>query len=334
MRASLSIIIVNYKSEHLVRDCVRSIFRYTQYPSFEIIVVDNGTSGKEGETLQKEFPDVRWIQMGYNAGFARANNEGIRQANGDVVLLLNPDILVEDDAIEQCFQRFIASNYVACGLQLLNPDKSPQISGNYVMKGGLNYLLPLPYLGNFLKRLAGLFKISKPHADSVKEVVEVDWINGAFLMVKKTGIEKAGLLDEDFFLYAEEAEWCSRLKRVGKLCIYGQFSVIHLQGETANETFQSSGKGYYNIYDRKGLQIMVSNFVRIRKEFGIFWFLLQLFFYLIEVPILYAGTLLEKLIGKKTISLTQANGFARNTFHLLRLTPTIIQNKPYFYKVI
>jgi hypothetical protein len=194
--------------------------------------------------------------------------------------------------------------------------------------------LPLPYLGDFLKSIATAFKVNKPHADIVKEVVEVDWINGAFLMVKKTGIEKAGLMDEDFFLYAEETEWCSRLKRVGALCIFGQFQVIHLQGETANETFQSTGKGYYNLYDRKGLQIMVSNFVRIRKEFGIGWFLIQLVFYIIEVPVFFLGMIFEKLAGKRKFSYKQFTGFFRNIIHLLKLTPTIIKNKPHFYKVL
>jgi hypothetical protein len=330
----LSIIIVNYYSIQLLKDCIRSIYQFTNSLSFEIIIVDNGSSEKDQNEIQKSFPNVRWIQMGYNAGFARANNEGIRQAKGEAVLLLNPDVLVRDNAIGYCFQSFSASDFVACGVQLLNPDGSPQISGNYAMKGGLNYLLPLPYLGDFLKSIATAFKVNKPHADIVKEVVEVDWINGAFLMVKKTGIEKAGLMDEDFFLYAEETEWCSRLKRVGALCIFGQFQVIHLQGETANETFQSTGKGYYNLYDRKGLQIMVSNFVRIRKEFGIGWFLIQLVFYIIEVPVFFLGMIFEKLAGKRKFSYKQFTGFFRNIIHLLKLTPTIIKNKPHFYKVL
>jgi GT2 family glycosyltransferase len=318
MPASLSIIIVNYNSAGLIQNCITSIHQFTRHLAFEVIVVDNSSSKEDKEKIIQNFTEVRWIEMGYNAGFARANNEGIRQARGEVVLLLNPDILVEDNSIANCFFQFVNSGYVACGVQLLNPDHTPQISGNYAMKGGLNHLLPLPYLGNFLKSIATIFK----------------WINGAFLMVKKSAIEKAGLLDEDFFLYAEEAEWCSRLKKTGKLCIYGQYSVIHLQGETANETFQSTGKGYYNLYDRKGLQIMVSNFVRIRKEFGIGWFLVQLFFYMIEVPVFFLGVCVEKILGKKNFSFRQAKGFTKNVVPLLKLSPTIIRNQPHFYKVL
>ena len=264
MQAVLSIIIVNYNSAKLITDCIASIYRFTNPGFFEILVVDNGSSPNDQQTIQGRFPEVRWVSM----------------------------------------------------------------------KGGLNYLLPLPYLGNILKLFGQAIKIKKPHAEAGVTVAEVDWINGAFLMVKKSAIDKSGLLDEDFFLYAEEAEWCSRLRRTGKLCIYGQFSVIHLQGETANTTFESTGKGYYNLFDRKGLQIMVSNFVRIRKEFGLGWFLLQLFFYTIEIPVFFVGLLIEKLFGKTNYNFKLATGYAKNVFQLLHLSPRIIKNEPYFYKVL
>jgi GT2 family glycosyltransferase len=330
----LSIIIVNYKTPGLVKDCIRSVFAHTKNIAVEIIVVDNNSFDNSYESVTSEFKDIRWIAMPYNSGFARANNEGIRNASGDVVLLLNSDTLAIDNSIEKVYNELILSEYVACGLQLLNVDGTPQISGSFFMRGGLNHLLPLPYFGKCLKWIADFFNVKKPHIAEAKDIVEVDWINGAFLMVKKSAIEKAGLLDEDFFLFAEEAEWCSRLKEVGRLCIYGQYSIVHLQGETANETFQSSGKGYYNLYDRKGLQIMVSNFLRIRKQFGVGWFLVQLFFYVLEVPILYLGIVLSTTFGKQNIGFGKAKGFLKNIFLLLKLSPTIVRNKPHFYKVL
>jgi len=124
------------------------------------------------------------------------------------------------------------------------------------------------------------------------------------------------------------------LKKVGSLCIYGQYSVVHLQGETANQTFQSSGKGYYNLYDRKGLQIMVSNFVRIRKEFGVGWFLIQLLFYVIEIPVIFLGILIERILDKRNSDFSKARAFSKNVFFLLKLSPAIIRNKPHFYKVL
>ena len=272
--------------------------------------------------------------MHYNSGFARANNEGIRNAKGKAVLLLNGDTIIENNAIENCYRLFDNSENVACGVQLLNIDRTPQISGNYAMKGGLNYLLPLPFLGNGLKFISKLFKVKKPNIAEAEGNVEVDWINGAFLMVKKTAIDKAGLMDEDFFLYAEEAEWCSRLKKQGKLCIYGNIKIVHLQGETTNEAFASSGKGYFNLFDRKGLQIMLSNLVRIRKEFGVGWFVFILSLHLIEIPIFIIGVIISKIFHSKKYSFLQVKNYVANIFYVTRLSPTIIRNRPHFYKVL
>ncbi|HXB34593.1 MAG TPA: glycosyltransferase family 2 protein [Puia sp.] len=332
---NVSIIIVNYKTPGLVIDCLETIYRETTGISFEVILVDNDSGDNSKDLVLKAFPDVRWIGMGYNAGFARGNNEGIRQSRGEAVLLLNPDTLIEDGAITGCYELVAASNYVACGVQLLNPDRSPQISGNFFMKGGLNYLLPLPFLGALVKGLGNLLRVAKPHVPVAGALVEVDWVNGAFLMVKRSAFELAGLMDEDFFLYAEEAEWCSRLRKIGRLCIYGQYRVVHLQGVSANETFSSEGKGYYNLYDRKGLQIMLSNFVRIRKQFGVGWFVVQLGFYLLEVPVFAVGIVVSRVFGRKRgYSWGMFRRYCVNVGYVAGKSGTIIRNKPYFYKIL
>ena len=336
MVPELSIIIINYKTAQLVVNCLQSIYYQTQNITFEVMVVDNASGDDSRDTVCNSFPQVRWLQMDYNAGFARANNEGIRQSMGETVLLLNSDTLNEDNAIEKCFRLFENSEYIACGVQLLNVDRTPQISGNFVVRGGLNHLLPLPYFGSLIKFLGSAFGARKPNVPSAENLVEVDWINGAFLMVKKAAIDKAGLMDEDFFLYAEEAEWCSRLKKVGKLCIYGQFKILHLQGASANKAFGSSGHGYYNLYDRKGFQIMLSNFVRVRKQFGVTWFLFHLVAFSITVPLfLILSPFVSLFSGHNPMrDVRKAVGFAKNVGNLWRITPIILSNKPHFYKAI
>jgi GT2 family glycosyltransferase len=331
----LSILIVNYKTPGLVLDCIASVFKFPA-ENIEIIVIDNASGDNLESMLKSAYPTVSYLQMGYNAGFARANNAGINNSSGDAVLLLNSDTIVKDNAINNCFKDFMASQYAACGVQLLNPDGSPQISGNYAMKGGLNYLLPLPLLGNFLKGIATIFKVKKPNVPEASGIVEVDWINGAFLMVKKAVIDQIGLLDEDFFLYAEEAEWCSRIKKAGRLCIYGDQHVIHLQGESANEAFGSEGKGYFNLFDKKGLQIMVSNFLRIRKEFGIQLLLFDLLMYLIEIPVFFFGVLFSKLFFVKgnRYEFPHWVAYCKNILKLLAHVPNIIMNRRYFYKIL
>ena len=142
-------------------DCIQSIYKQKSAFSYEIIVVDNNSEDNSREKITGLFPQVTWIDMNYNSGFARANNEGIRKSKGGTVLLLNADTIIENNAIEKCYNYLTTSFYIGCGVQLLNADMTPQISGNYVMKGGLNYLLPLPFLGNVLKFFATIFKVKK-----------------------------------------------------------------------------------------------------------------------------------------------------------------------------
>jgi GT2 family glycosyltransferase len=333
---NLSIIIINYKSIGLIHDCLRSIYYSKTSISKEIIIVNNDEMQLAENPLRSEFPEIRWIDMGYNAGFARANNEGIRQANADIVLLLNPDTILPSNSLDNCYQQFSASDYVACGVQLLNEDSSPQISGNYFVRGGLNYLLPLPYTGKFIKTLGTLFSVKPPHVADSESLTEVDWINGAFLMVKRSAIQKAGLMDEDFFLYAEEAEWCARLKKTGKICIFGNVKVFHLQGISSNEAFSSTGKGYYNLYDKKGKQIILSNLVRIRKQYGVLWFLFDLCVYTLTIPVFLLGLLISALLSKttRTYSFNHWKGFSRNVGYVWLKTPHILLNKSHFYKAV
>jgi hypothetical protein len=110
---------------------------------------------------------------------------------------------------------------------------------------------------------------------------------------------------------------------------------VHLQGVSANATFGSEGKGYYDLYNRKGLQIMLSNFVRIRKQFGAGWFLVQLFFYWLEVPVFAAGILVSRALGRKRdYTWGMFRGYFSNVCYVGGKSRTIIRNKPYFYKVL
>ncbi|MCH5717218.1 glycosyltransferase family 2 protein [Niabella hibiscisoli] len=149
-----SIIIVNYKTPQLLNDCINTIVSTASFNETEIIVVDNDSADNSKELIMTSHPFVRWVDMGYNSGFARANNAGIKVSKGEIVLLLNSDTLNENNAIHNCFTRLENDSFVACGVQLLNVDRTPQISGNYVLRGGLNYLMALPYIGRMIRRIA------------------------------------------------------------------------------------------------------------------------------------------------------------------------------------
>ncbi len=94
MPASLSIIIVNYNATQLIHDCLNSLYRETKSVTFEVTIVDNNSIDQGWDLISADFPSVKWLPMGYNAGFARANNAGMRAAGAETVLLLNPDIII------------------------------------------------------------------------------------------------------------------------------------------------------------------------------------------------------------------------------------------------
>lgn len=322
----LSIIIVNYRSTKYILDCLQSAGPVLmQNKEIEWIIVDNDSNDDGENQIRSLFPQVQFLQMGYNAGFARANNAGIKIAKGAHVLLLNPDTLLPENSILNCVQRLAASDCVACGVQLVHADKTPQFSGSYFTKGGLNHVLELPYWGNTVKWVANVLNVSKPSFIQVEKEIKVDWVSGAFLMVKQSAIKKAGLMDEDFFLYAEEVEWCSRLGKIGPLCLFGDITMVHLIGTT-----------YSNLSDKTGLQLMISNHVRIRKQYGIFWFILLLLNYTWAVPYAFiASVIIHTIKGKSPFTeLDYLSGFAKNVGTIWTMLPTIILGKKYFYKFL
>lgn len=332
----LSVIIVNYRSATYIGNSIRSAMQFDSAKNFEWIVVDNASNDQSEDQICNEFPFVKWIDMGYNAGFARANNEGMRHASGSIYLLLNPDTIILDNAIEKCFKKLERSNAIACGVQLLYEDRSIQISGSYFMKGGINHLLPIPYWGNALKGLGKIVHTKKTGVEQVADEVSVDWISGAFLMVKKDALMKSGMMDEDFFLYAEEVEWCSRLKQLGNLVLYGDIKIIHLLGEAIKDSTGTNDKTYANLFDKKGLQLIVSNHVRIRKQYGVAWFLFQLLNYSFGVLVFFVGSFFNNLLHFKNPLTDWAKivGLAKNVAIVWGLSFTIIRNQPHFYKML
>ncbi len=333
----VSIIIINYKSYALVNDCIQSIVQQTKPGSYEIIVVDNNSQDGAKEKILAAYPGVRWLQLDYNAGFARANNAGMKIAAGKHFLILNADTIILDNAIDKSIALLDAyPGAVGCGVQLLNTDGSTQISGAHFIKGGLNTLLPLPYLGRTIRYLGYKFKSTVPSVQHVQQDIEVDWVVGAYMLVKADAVKNSGLFDEDFFMYAEEIEWCSRLRKHGKLILFAEPKVIHIGGGTSGDYYNTeeseNGKNLWNV---KGRQIIVSNMLRIRKQFGAGWFLLIIGMYVFEVPVFALCLFIDKLINgnKAKFKWQNVKDYIANIVVLLKYFFKILFNKAYFYKV-
>jgi hypothetical protein len=256
----LSIIIVSWNIRPLLRRAIRSIQRTgKEGPDLEIIVVDNGSKDGTTEMIQAEFPRVHLIANDYNAGFTRGNNQGIQVSCGEFILLLNPDTEIKEGAL----QRMVAylEDHPAVGLvgpQLLNPDRTIQSSRRRFPT------IPILFLeSTWLQALASRQALARYYVEdrSDDKVQSVDWVTGAAMMTRRTITESVGSLDESFFMYSEELDWCRRIKEAGWDIIYlPEAKIIHYEGKSSEQViparhiyFQSSKVHYAKKYHGSGV---------------------------------------------------------------------------------
>ena len=228
----LSIIIVNYNTGRLLKDCIASIYRETTTLPFDIWVVDNASCDNSLQMIKKQFQEVKLIENKQNVGFAKANNMAISKSKADYVLLLNPDTLILGNAIEKML-RFMDINPKVgiSGCKVLNEDGTLQLA--------CRRSIPNPHVAFFrLSGLSRLFPNSKIMAKynltylNPNKAHEIDAVSGAFLMIRRKVVDNIGKLDERFFMYGEELDWCLRTKKAGwKVMYYPDAEIIHYKGE-------------------------------------------------------------------------------------------------------
>ena len=261
----VSVIIVNYNTESLLAASVESLYENTKGASFEIIVVDNKSRPESRERLKdtlSRYPGTRLVPLAENLGFGCANNAAVPFAEGDYILLLNPDTVLLNDAVS-VMKDYLDSHgsVAACGGNLLDSEMRPATSFHRLFPsviGELNSLLF--YLPERVKYGKNRFfnHTGKP--------LDVAAITGADLMIRKSVVEKTGLFDESFFMYYEDTELCHRIRGAG----YGIVSVPdariqHLEGRSSSDMKRkadivSAGrKNYYRVTGRGRLYTGVCN---------------------------------------------------------------------------
>ncbi|HEY3277434.1 MAG TPA: glycosyltransferase family 2 protein [Syntrophorhabdaceae bacterium] len=229
----LSIIIVTWNTENFVADCLASVTRDDVGVPHEIIVVDNAsTDGTAAAVAQ--FGGVRFIQNESNEGFAKANNRAIREAKGEYLLLLNPDTIIPDPAIFKNWIAFMdrSADVGASGCGLVFPDGSRQV-GDAGFKPGLITAFNFAFFLSRVwpRRCKGLFLNGNPGGNEL----DVDWICGADLLVRRSILPVTGLLNEGIFMYAEDVEWGCRIRSFGyRICYLPRLKIVHLQGGSAD----------------------------------------------------------------------------------------------------
>jgi N-acetylglucosaminyl-diphospho-decaprenol L-rhamnosyltransferase len=213
-RPAFSVVIVNYFSGLLTKACIQSIRRSAPKGPYEIFVVDNASTDDSREILTTDIEDIRTHFSPANVGFAKAVNLALRETSGEFVLLLNPDIIVLEGAVEKLltFMQDHPHVGIAAG-QLLNPNGT-------IQESALQFYTPATIL--YRRTLLGKLPWAQRHlrrvfmhdADLSREQ-PVDWVLGACMCVRRKAIEDVGPMDERFFLYFEDMDWCRRFWEKG-----------------------------------------------------------------------------------------------------------------------
>lgn len=268
----LSIIIVNYKNPHLITQCVQSIVEHEKIIDYEIIVVDNNSEDNTEQLLRAIYPNLKWIQMGYNSGFGRANNVGIREAKGEYILFLNSDIIVpQDNVLSTCVKHLqrLGDKNIVLGTKLCNSDGTYQETLR-LRYPGLKDKLPANALYILIvNRLLKKYPYQKEKHQQYEAHQKsgfVAWINGAFLLAnKQTVLTKELFFDNDLFLYGEDIEWCwMAQKKDVRFYHFADTQLVHI------------GSASMPCDVLKRAQIIVSDWVMTRKCRGRFVLLASL----------------------------------------------------------
>jgi GT2 family glycosyltransferase len=243
----LSIVIVNYNVKHFLEQALVSVEKAVSYLDAEVWVVDNNSVDGSMEMVADKFPWVKTICNKLNVGFSKANNQAIRESKSEFVLLLNPDTVLQDDSLIKCVN-YLDNHQDVGGLGVRMIDGK----GNFLPESKRG--LPTPKVAFFkMTGLATLFPKSryfgKYHMKylSENETHEVDVLSGAFMMMRRSVLDKVGLLDEDFFMYGEDIDLSYRITLGGSKNVYfSDTTIIHYKGESTKKKSANYVKVFYN----------------------------------------------------------------------------------------
>lgn len=230
----ISVIIVNYKTKDLLRQCIQSIIDRTAEVEYEVIVVDNASNDGSVEMLESTYPEVRFLALRENIGFGRGNNAGMVLATGRYCLLLNPDTLFLNNALKILFDfmdRPENKTVAACGTMLFDDKQATAVSFGKFPTTGSMLFFSLPGSTLFRSKNEGIV----PDPEGVPFLV--DFVSGADLFIRRGVFERTGGFDENYFAYYEEVDLAQRISLLGyQSAIVPAARIIHLE----SKSFKSS----------------------------------------------------------------------------------------------
>ena len=242
----VSVIIVSWNTRELLGRCLKSLFEQTHGVSFEVFVVENASSDDSAEMVRSEFTQVNLIANDANLGFARANNQAIAEAKGECVLLLNPDTELIDDGISNLVA--VARKHPEAGVvggKTLNPNRSIQASVRRFPTLCSQALIMLKLHHAFVN----IPCLRRYFANDVNPESEqsADQVMGAFFLISRRALEVVGTLDERFFIWFEEVDYCKRVVNAGLKVLYTPVTqVVHHGGESFAQVFALKKQKMFN----------------------------------------------------------------------------------------
>lgn len=238
----LSIVIVTYNSVRQIDACLASLSAHPPSIDHETLIVDNASPDQTAAAVRQRWPGVRVIDAGANVGFARANNMGIRQTAGELVLLLNPDTVVSAGAIDTLVASLDARpDAASVGPRLVDAAGRAELSFGATIGPLAELRQKLLVAGN--DRGAPLVAA---YVDRMtRRAREVDWVSGACLLVRRADAEAVGLIDERYFMYAEDVDFCAALRARGRKVLFTPDAlVMHLRGQSVASMPQATEMAY------------------------------------------------------------------------------------------
>ncbi|MCP4572321.1 MAG: glycosyltransferase family 2 protein [bacterium] len=231
----LSIVIVSWNTHDLLRDCLLSVPEACGSLTCEIFVVDNASADSTAEMVARDFPHVRLIESGGNLGFARANNLALPHTSGRAVLLLNPDTVCPPASLARLFRFAMGKEQVgAAAPRLVDGDGRPVISGGWFPRASHHWLGFLDPRRMWLRGPLADRITFIPGRDEPSRPVE--YVTGACFLIPRPALETVGPLDDRFFMYFEETDWCLRAREAGLEIWYcAETEVLHLEGRAAEQ---------------------------------------------------------------------------------------------------
>lgn len=303
----LSIVIVNYNVKYFLEQCLHSVLKACAGLDAEIFVVDNNSVDGSGRMVREKFPEVILIENKENKGFSTANNQAIRKSTGEYVLLLNPDTLVEDDTLRKVVE-FMDQNADAGGLGVKMLDGKGKFlpeSKRGLPTPGVAFFKVFGFSSLFPKsKLFGTYHLG--YLDKEK-THKVDVLAGAFMLLRKSVLQKTGLLDETFFMYGEDIDLSYRITRAGYSNYYFPGTrIIHYKGESTKKSslnyvflFYNAmiifAKKHYSSENARYFSLMINFAIYFRAFISIFIrFIKSLSLPALDASMIFAGIILIK----------------------------------------